>query len=115
MDVQSWPDVAFGFLVGEDNLIYVGRGWLQQGQNLGGFANQALNVAYIGNFDGREPNLAARRLLDSIITCGIISNHLRADVQVIASCQVQGTSCADNSIHAWLRDHIRYVENPTPF
>jgi hypothetical protein len=114
MDVQRWPDIAFGFLVGEDNLVYTGRGWVQQGQNVGGFANQAVNLAYIGNFDGRQPNLSTRRLLDTIITCGITAGHLRSDVRVIAACQAQGTSCITNSIHAWLRDHPRFVENPTP-
>lgn len=113
MDVQGWPDVAFGFLIGEDNLIYTGRGWVQQGQNLGSFGNQAVNVAYIGNFDGRQPNLSTRRLLDSFIDCGITAGHLRNDVRVVASCQVQGTSCITNSIHAWLRDHPRFEENPT--
>lgn len=112
MDVQRWPDVAFGFLVGEDNLIYTGRGWVQQGQNLGLFTNQAVNIAYIGNFDGRQPNLSSRRLLDSIISCGITAGHLRSDVKVIAACQVQGTSCSANSIHGWMRDHPRFEENP---
>lgn len=114
MDVQNWPDIAFGFLVGEDNLVYTGRGWVQQGQNLGAFTNQAVNIAYIGNFDGRQPSLSSRRLLDSIIDCGIVAGHLRSDVRVIAACQAQGTSCITNSIHGWLRDHPRFVENPTP-
>ena len=114
IDVQSWPDIAFSFLIGEDNLVYTGRGWVQQGQNLGGFNNQAVNVAYIGDFDGRQPNLSARRIIDTLINCGITANHLRSDVRVIASCQAQGTSCITNSIHAWLRDHPRFVENPTP-
>lgn len=115
MDVQGWPDIAFSFTVGEDNLIYTGRGWVAQGQNLGAFSNQAVNIAYIGNFDGRQPSLSTRNLLDSIIQCGITANHLRSDVRVIASCQVQGTPCGANTIHAWIRSHPRYVENPTPF
>jgi peptidoglycan recognition protein len=112
MDVEGWPDVAFSFMVGEDNLIYTGRGWVQQGQNLGPFATQAVNVAYIGNFDGRQPNLSSRRLLDSLISCGITANHLRTDVKIVAACQIQGTSCVTNSIHGWLRDHPRFEENP---
>lgn len=114
MDVYGYHDIAFGFTVGEDNLIYTGRGWVTQGQNLGPFANQSVNIAYIGNFDGRQPSVSSRNLLDSIIQCGITAGHLRADVQVVASCQIQGTNCAANSIHSWIRSHPRFVENPIP-
>lgn len=114
MDVNGYPDIAYNFLVGESNSIYIGRGWVQQGQNVGAFANQAMNIAYIGDFNGRQPNLSTRNLLDPIINCGITAGHLRSDVRVVAACQVLGTSCVTNSIHGWMRDHPRFEENPVP-
>lgn len=27
MDVREWDDIAYSFLVGEDGLVYEGRGW----------------------------------------------------------------------------------------
>ena len=115
LDERGFPDVAFSFIVGEDSLTYTGRGWFTQGENLGQFANQAVNIAYIGNFDGRQPSLSSRNLLDSIIQCGITAGHLRSNVRLVASCQIQGNFCGENSIHAWIRGHPRYEENPIPF
>jgi peptidoglycan recognition protein len=115
MDFYGYPDIAYSFTIGEDLLVYTARGWVAQGQSLGAFSNQAVNIGYIGNFDGRQPSLRSRELLDTLIQCGITAGHLASNVRVIASCQVQSTQCAANSIHSWIRSHPRFVENPTPF
>ncbi|CRL05859.1 CLUMA_CG019135, isoform A [Clunio marinus] len=114
MDVLGWPDIGFSFTVGEDNLIYTGRGWFQQSQNVGPFANQSFNIAYIGNFINRLPSLSARNLLDPIINCAIVAGHLSPNYFVVAACQIQGTNCAENTIHEWIRSHPRYTELPVP-
>ncbi|CAO1432129.1 unnamed protein product [Diamesa serratosioi] len=114
IDVNGWPDLSFHFLIGEDNLIYTGRGWTQRGENVNQFNNQAINIAYIGNFNNRMPSTTTRALLDSFIQCGITAGHLTSTVSVIASCQVNVQNCSSNTIFEFISAHPRYNSTPRP-
>jgi N-acetylmuramoyl-L-alanine amidase len=113
MDSNEWPDISYHFLVGEDNLVYVGRGWSLRGENVGDFNNQAINIGFIGNFQNRQPADNTREILNRLIQCGIAQGYLTANVQVAAQCQVTPiASCSATRIFEWISSTDRFVENP---
>lgn len=115
MDFNGWADISYHFLIAEDNRIYVGRGWSRQGENVGAFNNQAINVGYIGRFVHRQPTPEARAVLHSLIECGISEGHLTPDVRVAAQCQVTNIApCNNTFIYEWISGRPRFIENPHP-
>ncbi|XP_068944387.1 peptidoglycan recognition protein 1 [Petaurus breviceps papuanus] len=69
--VRRKCDIAYNFLIGEDGLIYEGRGW----STLGGHSDSTLNpislgISFIGNFRNRSPDPRALRALQSLLSCG---------------------------------------------
>lgn len=115
MDSNQWADISYHFLVGEDNVVYVGRGWGRRGENVGDFSNQAINVGFIGNFRDRQPADETRGILNRLIQCGISEGHLPSNVQVAAQCQVQPfAACEATTIFDWISGTERFVENPRP-
>lgn len=114
MDSNSWPQISYHFLIGEDGQIYEGRGWGRQGENVGNFNNQAINVGLIGQFT-TAPTAATLALVNSLIDCGIAQGALPQDVSIVAQCQVVNfVACPANSIFAWLSDHPRFEGAPSP-
>lgn len=113
MEANLWPDISYHFLIGEDNRIYAGRGWARQGENVGDFSNQAINVGYIGRFNNARPTESAAALLNNLIDCGISQGTLAQNVTVIAQCQVAPiVGCSQTTIFDWVSENPRFISDP---
>ncbi|XP_041464804.1 peptidoglycan-recognition protein LB-like isoform X2 [Lytechinus variegatus] len=76
MDVRGWDDIAYSFLVGEDGLVYRGRGWDTVGSHAPWYNFRSLGISIMGNFTTKLPNKKAIEAVDEIINCAIIKQDL---------------------------------------
>lgn len=110
---NGWGEISYHFLMGADYNIYEGRGWGRQGQNVGLFTNQAINLGLIGTFQRDPPSENVVAILDDFIACGISQGALAQNVRVIAQCQATPiVSCEGSTIFEWVSEHPRFEANP---
>lgn len=64
MDTRAWYDIAYSFAIGENNLVYTGRGWVTQGQRI-----IEKHVRYFNNLRNHCWSLKVR-----CSSCCIVSN-----------------------------------------
>jgi len=65
-DMEQYPDIRYNFLIGGDDRIYEGRGWLVQNE---GIRNESVDIAFIGDFNTGVPStLMLRRALYLVLT-----------------------------------------------
>lgn len=89
MDARGWDDIGYNFLVGGDGVIYVGRGWNQQGAHTLGYNTKSICIAFIGMFNITEPPqcqlIAAQKLIEE----GVKLNKLAKDYVLYGHCQLR--------------------------
>ncbi|KAM9242676.1 peptidoglycan recognition protein 4 isoform 1-T2 [Dugong dugon] len=73
---NSWCDIAYNFLVGDDGRVYEGIGWNVQGWHTQGYRNISLGFAFFGtkedhSFPGHSPNLAALSAMEGLISYAV--------------------------------------------
>ncbi|CAF2766930.1 unnamed protein product [Rotaria sp. Silwood2] len=86
---QSWADIGYHFLVGENGKIYEGRGWDRQGAHSPGWNSAAYGISFIGNFNTSSPNEKALKAARSWIDCGVERRYVTNDFYVITHRQSQ--------------------------
>jgi N-acetylmuramoyl-L-alanine amidase len=50
MDTNGWLDIGYNFVVGEDGLVYEGRGWGRVGAHAVNWNSRSIGIAVIGDF-----------------------------------------------------------------
>ncbi|XP_057649864.1 peptidoglycan recognition protein 4-like isoform X3 [Chionomys nivalis] len=73
---NSWCDVAYNFLVGDDGRVYEGVGWNVQGSHDQGFNNISLGIAFFGAQEGHSPSPVALSALKGLISHAVKKGHL---------------------------------------
>lgn len=63
MDHNKWSDIGYNFLVGEDGLVYEGRGWGKRGAHCPKFNPKSIGICVIGNFTSTLINISLLFLL----------------------------------------------------
>ncbi|KAK2162139.1 hypothetical protein LSH36_103g06087 [Paralvinella palmiformis] len=83
-------DIKYNFLIGQDGVIYEGRGWDVIGQHTIGKNSKSIGVALIGDFSKIEPSQASQDALNSLIVCGKESDKLATGAQMTTGAQMAG-------------------------
>ncbi|XP_046506235.1 peptidoglycan recognition protein 4-like isoform X1 [Equus quagga] len=73
---NSWCDVAYNFLVGDDGRVYEGIGWDIQGMHTQGYNNISLGFAFFGTKEGHSPSPAALSAMEGLISSAVRKGHL---------------------------------------
>ncbi|KAF6293434.1 peptidoglycan recognition protein 4 [Rhinolophus ferrumequinum] len=73
---NSWCDVAYNFLVGDDGSVYEGVGWDVQGVHTQGYNNVSLGLAFFGTKEGHSPSPAALSAMEGLISYAVQQGHL---------------------------------------
>ncbi|XP_072145238.1 peptidoglycan recognition protein 1-like [Dermacentor andersoni] len=79
MDARGWYDIGYSFLIGGDGRVYVARGWDAVGAHTKGHNEDALAVAFFGDFSRHLPTPEAIRTLDGLLECGVAMGKIRAN------------------------------------
>lgn len=70
-DTKGWEDIAYSFLIGGDGRVYVARGWDAIGTHTKGHNQDALSMAFFGDFSRHLPTPRAIGTLDRLLRCGV--------------------------------------------
>uniref|UniRef100_A0A8C6G7A6 Peptidoglycan recognition protein 4 n=1 Tax=Mus spicilegus TaxID=10103 RepID=A0A8C6G7A6_MUSSI len=73
---NSWCDVAYNFLVGDDGRVYEGVAWNVQGSHDQGYKNISLGVAFFGTQEGHSPSPVALSAMKGLISYAVKKGHL---------------------------------------
>ncbi|XP_031230486.1 peptidoglycan recognition protein 4 isoform X1 [Mastomys coucha] len=73
---NSWCDVAYNFLVGDDGRVYEGVGWNVQGSHDQNYNNISLGVAFFGTQEGHSPSPVALSAMKGLISHAVKKGHL---------------------------------------
>ncbi|KAK2155988.1 hypothetical protein LSH36_224g02021 [Paralvinella palmiformis] len=63
-------DIRYNFLIGQDGVIYEGRGWGVVGQHTKGNNLLSVGIGMIGDFTKSEPSQASQNALKNLLSCG---------------------------------------------
>uniref|UniRef100_A0A8C6QAL9 Peptidoglycan recognition protein 4 n=1 Tax=Nannospalax galili TaxID=1026970 RepID=A0A8C6QAL9_NANGA len=88
---NSWCDVAYNVLVGDDGRVYEGVGWNVQGSHTRGYNNISLGVAFFGTKEGHSPSPAALSAMKGLISYAVQKGHLSS--RYIQPLLLKGENC----------------------
>uniref|UniRef100_A0ABI7Z481 Peptidoglycan recognition protein 4 n=1 Tax=Felis catus TaxID=9685 RepID=A0ABI7Z481_FELCA len=105
---NSWCDVAYNFLVGDDGRVYEGVGWNIQGMHTQGYNHISLGFAFFGTkeeyslssreevtqgeeSEGHSPSPAALSAMEGLISYAIQKGHLSS--MYVQPLLVKGENC----------------------
>lgn len=112
MDHNKWSDIGYNFLVGEDGLVYEGRGWGKRGAHCPKFNPKSIGICVIGNFTSHEPNLIAIETLKDLIEFGVSKGEIQSDYKLIGHRQGSRTECPGNSLYDLIKTFPHFDSNP---
>lgn len=69
MNSNGWADIGYNFCVGDNAVIYEGRGWNRQGAHSPGFNSRSIGFCFFGDFTSVLPPVAARNVAQAFIIC----------------------------------------------
>ncbi|XP_012508961.1 PREDICTED: peptidoglycan recognition protein 1 [Propithecus coquereli] len=105
----QWCDVAYNFLIGEDGLVYEGRGWHTKGNHAGTNWNaMSIGISFMGNYMERVPPPRALRAAKNLLACGVAQGVLRPDYQVKGHRDVQKTLSPGDQLYRIIQQWPQY-------
>lgn len=106
----SWPDQPFSFIMGNDGLIYEGRGWMKDGSISSLNGDKLLSIVFLADHNYYKPSNEQQELLKQLINYGIKLGHIAHNYFIYAQCQSKKTNQFKNSPGKVLYDMI--TESP---
>lgn len=92
IESRGWNDIAYNYLVGGDNRVYVGRGWEKMGAHTKGYNKATVGVAFIGTFDNQLPPSKQLEAFRKLLDLGVRLGKLTKDYKLVAQCQLSVTA-----------------------
>ncbi|KAG9465605.1 peptidoglycan recognition protein 1-like [Eleutherodactylus coqui] len=99
MKSQHWCDIGYNFLIGENGLVYEGRGWTTLGVHAASYNSKSSGISFIGSFTKRVPSNAALNAAKSLIACGVSKNFIKGNYALKGHRNVMTTSCPGDSLY----------------
>ncbi|XP_062033145.1 peptidoglycan recognition protein 1 [Lepus europaeus] len=107
----GWCDVGYNFLIGEDGLVYEGRGWDIKGDHAGPTWNPiSIGITFMGNYMDRVPPARALRAAQSLLNCGVARGALSSNYEVKGHRDVQKTLSPGNQLYQIIQTWPHYRE-----
>ncbi|XP_053224710.1 peptidoglycan recognition protein 3-like [Podarcis raffonei] len=111
LGLKGWCDVAYNFLIGEDGLVYEGRGWRNVGSHTYGYNDLSLGIAFIGTFVERSPNQAAWKALKCLLDFSVKVGYLSPDYLVVAHSDISNLVSPGEPIRSEISKWPNYRHN----
>ncbi|XP_045843640.1 peptidoglycan recognition protein 1 [Meles meles] len=107
----NWCDVGYNFLIGEDGLVYEGRGWDTKGDHTGKIWNPiSIGISFMGNYMERSPPPRALRAAQSLLVCGVTQGKLSPTYEVKGHRDVQRTLSPGDQLYEIIQTWPHYHE-----
>ncbi|XP_008046093.1 peptidoglycan recognition protein 1 [Carlito syrichta] len=109
MQTLGWCDVGYNFLIGEDGLVYEGRGWNTKGDHTGNNWNPiSIGISFMGNYMERVPPARALRAAKSLLACGVALGALDPHYEVKGHRDVQKTLSPGDQLYRIIQNWPHY-------
>ncbi|XP_013378923.1 uncharacterized protein LOC106150586 [Lingula anatina] len=86
---HHWDNIGYNFLIGEDGVVYEGRGWDFIGAHTPTWNKKSIGIAMIGNFCDHKPNNIAMEALINLLKYGVYLGKLDPNFSVLGQCQIR--------------------------
>ncbi|XP_032128909.1 peptidoglycan recognition protein 1-like [Sapajus apella] len=109
MKTLNWCDVGYNFLIGEDGLVYEGRGWGFKGDHSSHLWNaMSIGITFMGNYMDRVPPARALRAAQSLLACGVAQGALSSKYEVKGHRDVQPTLSPGDQLYSIIQNWPHY-------
>ncbi|XP_075690625.1 peptidoglycan recognition protein 1 isoform X2 [Rhinoderma darwinii] len=99
MKSRGWCDIGYNFLIGEDGLVYEGRGWTTLGAHAKSYNPISSGISFMGSFTARAPNNAALNAAKSLVACGVAKNFIKGNYVLKGHRNVMSTTCPGDGLY----------------
>jgi N-acetylmuramoyl-L-alanine amidase len=79
-----YDDLGYNFIIGNDGLVYVGRGWKLIGAHTIGWNRNSLGIAFIGGFEDELPSASAIAAYEWLMDQAVDGGYLSSDYVMYA-------------------------------
>ncbi|XP_003406514.2 peptidoglycan recognition protein 1 [Loxodonta africana] len=111
MREKGWCDVGYNFLIGEDGLVYEGRGWNTKGAHSGPTWNsKSIAISFMGNYMERVPPARALRAAQNLLACGVARGALSPRYEVKGHRDVISTTSPGDQLYNIIQTWPHYSE-----
>ncbi|KAK2141387.1 hypothetical protein LSH36_1110g00033 [Paralvinella palmiformis] len=86
-------DIAYNFLIGQDGVIYEGRGWNVAGPE--DSDQNTLSVGMIGDFTNKKPSYESLSALKNLLSCRQVSGVLSDPFDITTTPEISGKAFFD--------------------
>ncbi|XP_054444459.1 peptidoglycan recognition protein 1 [Pteronotus mesoamericanus] len=104
----DYCDVAYNFLIGEDGLVYEGRGWNYTGAHTSRWNPYTIGISFMGNYMERAPPPRAIRAAKSLIGCGVARGALLPKYKVKGHRDLQRTLSPGDQLYEIIQKWPHY-------
>jgi N-acetyl-anhydromuramyl-L-alanine amidase AmpD len=102
MNVQSYGDIGYHFLIDPYGRVFEGRQLSWQGAHAGGQNNvENIGVCVIGNFERERPTRAALASLDRLVD-ELSQTYAIDERNVVPHSHWKNTACPGRNLESWL-------------
>lgn len=109
---QHWSDIGYNFLVGGDGLVYVGRGWDNEGAHAFGFNMKSIGISLIGTFNKVVPPTRQLNTLANLIAIGVKNKKIQTDYKLLGHRQVSETQSPGNVLYSIIQQWDHWSPKP---
>ncbi|KAK7881990.1 hypothetical protein WMY93_028164 [Mugilogobius chulae] len=102
MQNRHFDDIGYNFLVGEDGIVYEGRGWGVMGAHTKGNNHDSLGVAFMGNFNNESPSSEALTSVKQLLKAGVTQGFLVPEFLLFGHRDMGDTACPGAKLYTAL-------------
>ncbi|GFT25799.1 peptidoglycan recognition protein [Nephila pilipes] len=114
MDDRGWWDIAYNFLIGGDNRVYVGVGFHNVGEHTVNYNSISIGVAFMGNFNNITPTDQMMNAAKELINCGIKKGYLTPSVEVHGQKDATCTQSPGKNLYAKIKQWDNFIGGRLP-
>lgn len=111
---QGLNDIAYNFLITSSGAVYEGRGWYVQAENVPGFVDRSLSIAFHGTFETVLPPDKAMAAYRALIACGMELEVFpgNRNPKVITHRQLTAIACPGTALYRYILTWTDFEPNP---
>ncbi|KAL2096201.1 hypothetical protein ACEWY4_008349 [Coilia grayii] len=99
MEDRHFDDIGYNFLVGQNGIMYEGRGWGVMGAHSKGHNEDSVGIAFMGNFNNDIPTSEALSAVRRLLRHGISQGYLCSNYAIFGHRDLASTECPGNKLY----------------
>ncbi|XP_076138643.1 peptidoglycan recognition protein 5 [Alosa pseudoharengus] len=97
---RDFDDIGYSFLVGQNGMVYEGRGWGIVGAHSKGHNLDSVGIAFMGNFNDDVPTSAALSSVKRLLQHGVLQGFLISNYTILGHRDLASTECPGNKLYS---------------